>query len=359
MYIKTLQLESVRNLKKIHCQAKPGVNFLYGNNGAGKTSVLEGIHIISRGRSFRPGRGNDWISRTKQSALLLADIDQTDNAPTERIVRLGVERERKSWRARLGGQEVKSQPELAKALPVCLFEPETHQLILGGPEHRRRLLDWSVFHVEHSYLNYWRRYQRSLKQRNQALRDNADASVIRSISVGMQHIAEALMTQRSAFFSRFQTEFNALLPGFSAEQLELSVKLQQGWNVSENLLDRWESELRNDIERGFTQSGPHRADIQIHADGRLARNWLSRGQQKLTALILVLAQQATMTTDNHPHPVMLLDDLESELDEERYQCLLTYLTSVPNQVWLSGVNQPLSGYVSQLFHVEHGEVRTI
>ena len=362
MYIQSLQLQSVRNLSNVKIDGSTGINYLYGANGAGKTSVLEGIYILSRGRSFRAGRGQDWICKQESKALLAAELipDTVSGVKTDQPIRLGLEREKTTWRARLAGKDIKSQSKLAQALPVCLFEPETHQIILGSPELRRRFIDWSVFHVEHSYLFHWRRYQRALKQRNQALRDKTELSVINSITASMLDSAMHVNQQRMVFFERLQEAMTALLPVFNAESLSIKLSLQPGWDTTYGLEASWKKDIENDINRGYTNSGPQRADIRILADSRLARHWLSRGQQKLVALLLVLAQQQVLSTKEHQQPILLLDDLQSEFDQERYEQLFTFLATLDNQVWLTGVNPPGNNNLCQkLFHVKQGVINTV
>ena len=157
--------------------AHPSINTLYGVNGAGKTSVLESIAVLSRGRSFRNNKVARIIGPAASGLRVYAEIQNDPNAqkPGSKPTRLGLERDPNGWRARRDGEELKQLSDLAQALAVVVMEPNSHSLISGAPEIRRRYLDWGVFHVEPRYLEAWRRYARALKQRNAALRSGERA----------------------------------------------------------------------------------------------------------------------------------------------------------------------------------------
>lgn len=361
MSIDRLTLRGVRNLEPLELAPAAGVNWFFGANGAGKTSILEAIVVLARGRSFRAGHLRSVIQHQAGALSVVARL--ADSGLT-----LGVERRHDSWRGRIAGQDSQRVSEFARALPLVLIEPESHLLIAGGPDHRRRYLDWLLFHVEHDYLPSWRRYSRLLRQRNAALRQGADDRVISALEVPMAQAARPLNELRAQAVSRLvkntMTLNDALgfrLPGV----LELNYR---PGHPSELDLEAVLADSRErERERGFTVYGPHRAELGIRIGGHAAASELSRGQQKLLAVLLLLSHLQELATasagpvERHAvrnigaQPMLLLDDPQSELDAEHLACLLEWLEEQHFQSWVTSTS-PWKG-AQRLFHVEHGRVR--
>ena len=356
MIINNLQIENLRNLQQVELSAHPSVNTLYGANGAGKTSVLESIAVLSRGRSFRNNKVARIIGPNAPGLRVYAEIHHNTGAQTEesKLTRLGLERDPNGWRARCDGKDLKQLSDLAEALAVVVMEPNSHALISGSPEIRRRYLDWGVFHVEPLYLEAWRRYARALKQRNAALR-RGERAVLDSLESVLASAGEAMTSMRLAYVASLSEHLGALISQLSPGLGAISVEYRRGW-ATDTLANALAEHRQADLERCTTLSGPHRADLVIKVDGQSVRDSASRGEQKVLATALVLAQ-ARRQCETPRAPVLLLDDLASEFDRMHFDATLEVGKSLGVQMWITGVEEIDPGSPHSRFHVEHGQVR--
>jgi len=343
-----LNLEGVRNLETLALSPGPGINWFWGQNGAGKTSVLEAIYLLARGRSFRASRPASVIQhQADQLRIVARRSDQ---------LMLGVERSGETWRGRLGGRECRRISEFAARLPLVLIEPDSHRLVDGGPDRRRQYLDWLLFHVEPDYLEAWQRYARLLRQRNAALKSRADDRLLDALdqplvqSAGyLDRLREHQIGVLSEALSELLLQLGLRLPG------EIVLGYRRGFPKDQALADSLKEQRSSDRERGFTQRGPHRADLILKVDGHAAATELSRGQQKLLALALQLTQLRILTLKASTPPMLLLDDPVSELDADHLGRVLSWLQQQGCQSWVTATTQPPLDCT--MFHVEQGRIR--
>ncbi len=355
MQISRLTLDAVRNLEPVELAPGPGLNLFVGPNGAGKSSLLEAIHLLAYGRSFR-GRVRDGLIRTGSTALEVF-AEWSEPQGTQR--RVGLRHTGQDWKGRLDGESVSQLNELCAALAVLTFEPGSHSLVTGAAEHRRRYVDWGLFHVEPSFLPIWRRYARALKQRNALLKQRAPAAELDPWDAELAAAAGPLDAGRQAYFDRLQPLFASISDELTPQLGAARLVYRAGWRSDALPLDDALLLARaRDLATGFTSVGPHRADWRVEHAGRAGGEALSRGQSKLTALACLLAQAQDFADVRHQWPVVLLDDLASELDESHQQRLLAKLEASGTQVLMTGV-APLSSNKSgaiRTFHVEQGRI---
>lgn len=358
MQISRLDLKGIRSLKPIQLQPAPGLNLLVGDNGAGKTSVLEALHLLGYGRSFR-GRVRDGLIQTGGEAV---QVYAEWQGASGQLRRAGLRHSGSDWSGRLDGENVAQLGDLCAALAVITFEPTTHALISGGGDPRRRYLDWGLFHVEQTYLNQWRRYARALKQRNALLKFRQAGTQLDTWDHELAEAGETLQRQREAYVAALLPHLQAvtehLLPSFGIAALEL----QAGWKQSQlSLADALLLNRERDLALGHTGVGPHRADWRVDFVARPGREAYSRGQAKLVALACLLAQARHLHAARGEWPVILLDDFASELDARHRQRVLEQLLADGVQVFLTGVEAPLELDASKarVFHVEHGDIRSL
>jgi DNA replication and repair protein RecF len=248
---------------------------------------------------------------------------------------------------------------LAAALPVHAIDPGVHQLVDGGPSERRRFLDWGVFHVEHQYLELWKRYRRSLGQRNAALKAGANPRELAAWTEPLATAGTAIDAQRRAYVQALAEAVGR----FSWSLLEhaVTVEYAPGWSGDRPFADALSDSAARDRLAGSTDVGPHRADLVFRIDDRRVQDEASRGQQKLITAALVLAQATVQRASGEEPSVVLVDDPAAELDAASLERLLAVLENLPAQLIMTALTPeqlPPSANAA-VFHVERGEVRAL
>lgn len=359
MQLTRLDIRDLRNLADVRLAPGPGLNLLLGDNGAGKSSVLEGLHLLAYGRSFR-GRVRDGLVRSGQPALEVY-AEWHDAAHPERLRRAGLRHTGQTWEGRLDGESVQQLGVLCAALMVVTFEPGSHALVSGSSDVRRRFMDWGLFHVEQDFLGQWRRYARALRQRNALLKAGAGTRELDAWDLELSEAADPLDRRREQYLGRLQGAVQRVAAMIAPTLGRAELVFQPGWRRAElSLADALLVARDRDRAAGYTSVGPHRADWRIRFDARPEQALLSRGQAKQAALCCLLAQaQDCADRAAGRWPVMALDDLASELDRHHQAQLLEFLHAARAQVLITGTERPAHWPDAPLadasrFHVEHG-----
>ncbi len=262
--IRSFKASHFRCLENIELELAPDFNLVLGANASGKTSFLEALAYLGRGKSFRGASTASLIQHGEQEFVLFG---QVENDGRQR--RLGVRNGRAGLEIRVDGESGGGAASLAEALPLQVIDPEVHNLVAGGPEQRRRYLDWVGFHVEHDHLQAWRRFRRVLKQRNAALKTKSGPAAINSWNAEFVELSTALDASRR----RSLDVAIESLQGFGQALLStgLAFEYQQGWKRGVGLDAALVEGLERDLQLGATQYGPHRADLKFRYDERQAR----------------------------------------------------------------------------------------
>jgi DNA replication and repair protein RecF len=352
LLIQALQIHNFRNLQRVVIEPHSKLNFFFGDNGAGKTSVVEALVVLSRGRSFRTTQAGELIGPSDSILRIVADT----RGASGQHHRLGLERSGQQWRARADGRELEQLSQLSRILPLVLMEPNSHFLLSGAPEIRRRYLDWGLFHVEQRFLEVWRRYSKALKQRNAALR-SGQLAVLDSLDRLASELGTKLNRHREDHFGDIAGRVRSLLGEFGLPQDSFDLVYHQGWK-GESLREALRERRQRDLDRGQTGAGPHRADLNISWNGQAARAVLSRGEQKSVAAALLLAQAQALAQGGEK-PVVVLDDLASEFDAFHYRVVLGQAQKHADQVWVTGTVRPESDRACKVFHVERGQAQEV
>ncbi|MBC8026203.1 MAG: DNA replication/repair protein RecF [Steroidobacteraceae bacterium] len=347
MPLAELRIANLRCIEVAELEFSPELNLIAGENGAGKTSILEAVFLLGRGRSFRTRNSEKLIRHGQHSLTVFGATDASPRAVA------GVEVTRDGTRARIDGRDADSLLALSGVLPVQSIDPDIHKLIDQGPERRRRWLDWLVFHVEPTFMLHWARYQRALKQRNAALKSGGNAAVWDSALV--EH-GSAMTDARRAALVRLESFLQVLFETFSG--LEVSTAFFSGWSQDFSLADALRDSITRDRDRGVTSLGPHRADVVLRAKGRSARETLSRGQQKLTAVAMIISQLKLLRAELKMSAVLLLDDPAAELDDKNLRRLFEELSSLRCQMIATSLKSEIPFFQApkSTFHVEQGRV---
>jgi DNA replication and repair protein RecF len=355
--LSSLAIRGVRNLEEVSIEPGDGINLLYGDNGAGKTSLLESIFILAHGRSFRSGKIQTIVNNNAEELSVSALVE---NQKLKIESRIGILRGRHVTQARIDGRSVNRISELASALPCIVISARNHELIEGGPTERRSFIDWLLFHVDQSYLPLHRRYKTAMQQRNAALRNGSPASLIKNWDVELAESGEQLSTKRLLIVNQFAEKYSLMAESLD-EDLKPVFSFRRGWpediTLAESLIKNFPICQRNSL----TSIGPHRADLKIVLGKNEAKYVNSRGQQKLLAIIMKLVQVELFTAHNHEPPVILIDDPPSELDAVTRQFVFDYLENTSAQVFLTSVNDVSNNLQSSanVFHVKRGKIEKV
>ena len=357
MGLTRLDVVHFRNLERVALALAPGVNLLHGDNGSGKTSLLEAVHFLGSARSFKTASPDSLIMRGEVQCLVRGDV-----ASDSGVSRIGIQRDRGAEREiRINGEPCYKTSELARLLPTQVLGPESVDLLLGPPALRRRFLNWGLFHVKHDFNQLWDEANRCLRQRNQILRqENQSSQELHSWSVQLAALSEKLDQLRSGYIDSLEEPFQAVVEEISGMQA-IRLEYFRGWERDGNLLEIYQKEVNSDQKRGFTQKGFQRADVRITVDGQPAVKVCSRGELKALVWSLILAQGNLTRSREDTKTLFLVDDLASEFDRNHRWRLGNYLVNHGHQVLITGVDRDaLTGCCEDrfetMFHVKHGDV---
>jgi DNA replication and repair protein RecF len=353
--ISRLNITAVRNIDSSSIAPSPTLNFFYGENGSGKTSVLEAIQTLATGRSFRANKLDPIIQLGAKELTVYAELVNGQKAAYSKSPK-------KPATVLMDNDKAKNWELLARALPTLVLDASTFQLVDGGPKIRRSYLDWGVFHVEPSFISSWRNLMRTLTHRNQLLKQRSISNEeLAAWTTEFCVCSVEVDTQRNAYLDKLQPYFvrvlTTLIPSMS-ESIELVY--QRGWDGAQELRSVLNASIDNDRKYGATQFGPHRAEISIRHDGVRASDLLSRGQAKLLVIALKVSQGQMLADASGRQCIYLVDDLAAELDSKNRSAVLSLLARQKSQLFLTAVNKDdlLSGIDSSLlpatFHVERG-----
>jgi DNA replication and repair protein RecF len=346
-----LQVTDFRCLQLAELHPDSQFTLISGPNASGKTSLLEAIYVLGRGRSFRTRRLEHLIRNGFERFVVFGEVETST-----RRVPMGVEGSRKGIRAQIDGDKPSSLAELASFLPVQIIDPEVHHLIDEGPSRRRRFLDWGVFHVEQSFVGHWQRYQQGLKQRNAALKARQPRAVVSVWDSDLVRSGELLGAARSRYVSLLSP--SAEMIGRHLLGMELSLSYRNGWLKGQGLAEALEQSWNHDVEMAATQVGPHRAELGIRLDGMPVKDRISRGQQKLLAAALLIAQLKLFPEESPVQPTLLLDDPAAELDDERLANLIREVSSQAVQLIVTTLHGefPAFGEPGRRYTMNSGQI---
>lgn len=357
MTIHKLQIQNLRNLSSVNLEPSEHINVFWGKNGAGKTSVLEAIHYLTHGRSFKVSRNRSLIQRD-QSQLVVYGVVGPGKYP------IGLQRSKEGQvDIRISGEKVSALSELARLVPVQVINSDAFLLLEGSPKTRRQFLDWGVFHVEPSFLSVWQRAQKALKNRNTLLRSGRITDL--QMSPWTREFISAsneVDRLRQHYLTGFSEYFQDLLSQL-IDLPDLKLSYSRGWDKTKTLEEVLTDGVDRDKKTGFTHAGPQRADLRIRLGKENAADVLSRGQQKLVVSALKLAQGIDlMKRKESKRCIYLLDDLPAELDQQHIEQICHVLDNMDAQVFITCINpESVRPYWHQkdrlrLFHVEQGTV---
>jgi DNA replication and repair protein RecF len=352
--LRRVQVTDFRCLQSVEIDLDHHFTLISGPNASGKTSLLEALYVLGRGRSFRTPRPGHLIRHGTTRFVVYGEVDTAI-----RRVPLGVEGSEAGVRAQIDGDKPPSLAELALVLPVQIIDPEVHHLIEEGPSRRRRFLDWGVFHVEPVFVGHWQRYQHTLKQRNAALKSGQPRGVVTVWDNDLVRSGELLTAARSRYVESLGE--SARVIGRNLLGMELALSYRTGWAKDRSMAEALGQSWNHDQETGATQIGPHRAELTIRLDGAAVRDRISRGQQKLLAASLLIAQLKLFPESSPVEPTLLLDDPAAELDDERLAGLIREVSAQSVQLVVTTLHSefPAFGTPGRRYGMQLGAIEPI
>jgi len=356
--IRKIQISTFRNLDQEQLEPSTVVTLIAGENGSGKSSILEAIHFLGLGRSFRNTQQTPLIQHGKRACSVFGELDKG--------LTMGVSRSLdEPPQMRVQGDRAASSSELARHLPLQLLNAEAFRLLEGGPKTRRQYIDWGVFHVEHGFHGHWRDFKRCLQNRNALLKQKAKAAELAPWTQEFVLHARAIDAQRKAYLEIFIPYLEQMLDQLIVLE-GLEFRYYRGWAEDEDIAEALTTSVERDRMLGHTSPGPQRADLKIRIGKQNASEILSRGQQKLLVSAMKLAQGAFLAQESGRQCVYLIDDLPAELDRENREKVCRLLQGLGSQVFLTGTDAEelvrtveACGFTTKeykLFHVKHGRL---
>jgi DNA replication and repair protein RecF len=352
MSISQLSLTNFRALKSTTIDLHPAVNFITGDNGSGKTSLLEAIHVICQGSSFRTNQLKHCINLDSDQLLLFSRFSD---------YKVGLSKSDTKLDIRLNGQPVKRRSELVTRTPINIFDAKSFDLITGPPELRRKYIDWCLFHVEQSYAGYWSQFKHALKQRNSILKSRQN--------LDMLDYWDKYLLEPSLVIHRFRQQYTQLVSTLLADtisgllgEIDLTFEYEKGWPNDMELNQALSISRNRDIKSGFTNCGIHRDNLKVMTQGIPVTQVLSRGQLKKLCIAFQIVLLKIVKQNSSRPVILLVDDIGSELDLKSQKNVFQQLLEIEVQLFITNIEneipQPLKSKEFKMFHVEHGIIAT-
>ena len=357
MYAKRLMLKNFRNYKTLDMELSSHINIFRGKNAQGKTNLLEAIYYCATGRSYRTALHRDCIRTDAEEAMIKLWYQRYREDRIEIHLR-------KNGRKSIAVNGITAQKidELFGQFHVVVFSPEDLSLIKNGPSQRRRFMDMEICQVDPIYLHNLQQYCRVLKQRNQllkdAFRDPGKRAQIQDWDRQLAYYGLRLKQRRQLFTDTIRPYTALLHKSISQGTEDLAIGYETGQaNTEDEYFDQLQKDLSRDIRQGNTAFGPHHDDLSLVINGADVRSYGSQGQQRTAALALKLAELEIMKKETGEAPVLLLDDVMSELDGDRQEHLLRYIEENQTLLTCTGIEDSLRGLpAGKIFEIEKGTV---
>jgi DNA replication and repair protein RecF len=353
-----LDIAGVRNIQQATLPLASGFNFFYGNNGSGKTAILEAIFLLGRGRSFSNANINTVVSTHLKKMMVTGIVQHINGSAWIQ----GLQFTDNTCQIRINQQLVKKRADLAYALPLQVIHPKSGVLLEGSSQFRREFCDWGIFNDSPAFLAIWQQYKKILAYRNALLKAKAYGQLTTWEPILIE-CGNQITKLRAAYLANLQSVFIETVGQFLG-QMGLTIKFHPGWTAGLAYKDALIADRDKDIRYGYTNSGPHRADFTVWLDGQIAKHYISRGQLKLLVISLLLSQIQLLVNQGGIKPCVLFDDFAAELDSPHRARVLRLLSDMGCQVFLTAIEQTDFGVIDGLgkynmFHVEHGCVQIV
>ena len=353
MYIQELALNDFRNYKTLHIQLDKGINLFKGNNAQGKTNILEAIYLCATARSHRTSQEKEVIRWQEEAAHIYLEVkkrtfeDKIDFHLTQKGKNVAINK-----------MPVSKLVDLFGTLTVVMFSPEDLQLIKKSPKERRRFIDIELCQFDRMYYYALKQYYKVLKQRNNLLKSReVDEAMLDVWDLQFSEYAKEVIDKRQAFIKELNEVACQIHKDISGNCETLEVIYEPNV-LSDKLEDKLERNKKRDILTQSTSLGPHRDDLKFLINGMDVRLYGSQGQQRTVVLSMKLAELSLMEKNLGESPILLLDDVLSELDDNRQRYLFHYTQDIQTLITCTGVEQGVwnTQKIGKLFNVHNGTI---
>ncbi len=355
MRVKSITLKNYRNIISAEIEPTPCTNIIYGDNAQGKTNILESIYLCAAGRSHRTNIDKELINFDSESAFIKLTLE--DDLGRQDVINIHLKKNAKKGIA-LNGVPLKKTGELLGILSVVMFSPEDLQLIKNGPGQRRRFMDMELCQISRIYYYNLNQYHKVLKQRNNLLKNIKGKEETLDIwDIQLAEYGKKLIRARESFIQELSVlagnVHGKITEGI--ENLRLEYKPE---STADNLEERIARHRERDIYYGSTSCGPHKDDVIFYINDVNARDFGSQGQQRTACLSVKMAEIDLIRNHKNVNPVLLLDDVLSELDKKRQNYLINSIDDVQTVITCPAVDEALMeiSEKSKIFHVFEGKI---
>lgn len=366
MHVENIRLINFRNYYSLNIDLNKKTNIFIGKNAQGKTNLLEAIYICATGRSFRTNRDKEIINFNKSEAYVGA---QMDIGKFEKFIEIKMERD-KTKRIRINKTELKNYKELYSGLNVVVFSPEDLKLVKEGPGERRNFLDTEISQIKPVYSYNINRYNKILFQRNNLLRSNKFQKNIKSLleifDIQLAKIGTDIIIERNRYIDELSKISNITHNKITLSNENLELKYISNIEISDNKLemeksyvDKLSKNIDKDIESASTGLGPHRDDILMTINNKDLKTYGSQGQQRTVVLSIKLSEVELIKKERGIYPVLLLDDVFSELDEERRKYLIRSFKDMQTLITVTDAIdlKEMNDIEKSVFYIENGKLK--
>lgn len=357
MIIKSLELADFRNYETLEINFDKGTNILYGDNAQGKTNILEAIYVSATTKSHKGSKDREIINFDKEEAHIRTYLEKED---VEYKVDMHL-RKNKSKGIAIDGKKIKKAAELLGLLNIVFFSPEDLAIIKNGPSERRRFADMELCQLDSFYLYNLNHYNKIINQRNKLLKDMYfNPGLKETLNIWDSQLVSfgsKIIERRFIFAGQLCEIINEIHSKLSGGKEKLTVKYEPDVSI-ENFEEKMKENQEKDIRSKMTSTGPHRDDFSFIVNGIDIRRYGSQGQQRTAALSLKLSEIELVKKVTKDTPVLLLDDVLSELDSNRQNYLLNSIGDIQTIITCTGLDEFVNNRfeINRIFEVVNGVV---
>lgn len=360
MLIQNIRLTNFRILQAVNLDCSAHFNCIVGENGAGKTSLLEAMHYLSVGRSFRTKYLRHLIQYQAPNVSIACSVQSPSatHLPPHQIS-FSKSHQTHSKTLTLDGVPQANFSSITKLLPIQYIGVDSHHLFSSSAQYRRKFMNWGVFHVEPCFYPTWLQYCKTLRHRNVLIKNKSPKADLASWDHALSVLGQQIDAFRAQYITQLSQHIQELWKNFGFSET-ININYCRGWPENTPLATELTKTYHHDIKYGYTTSGAHRANLLFSCRQGLIKDVFSQGQQKLLSYICRLSQGLLMQQLTAINPIFVIDDITSEFDSIRVQQVLSILQNLGSQVFFSVIDENQIIIPNQqccaMFHVEQGKI---